>query len=226
VTSQHKWNRGPYSVAMRPLRFLAVTSVLSCCLLLLAAPALACKCMLPAVADARADAKALFEGRVLAIEQQGDDPNSATGKQRVTLAVVRSWKGLEREEQVDVFTNGSSAACGYMFEKNTSYLVYAGEHEGKLSVSLCSRTRPLADAAEDLTVLGAGSTPVKVVPKSAPESGAQDAGGTAPSPEAAATHPPVQKRGGCATGRAQASIFDSLLGFAAVGLLLRRRSRS
>jgi hypothetical protein len=211
---------------MRPLSFLVHTSVLTSCLLLLAAPALACKCTLPAVADAREDARALFEGRVLAIEQQGDDPNSATGKQRVTLAVVRSWKGLEHDEQIDVFTNGSSAACGYMFEKNTSYLIYAGEHEGKLSVSLCSRTRPLADAAEDLALLGAGSTPVKVVPKSAAEPAAKDAGNVEPIPSKQAASAPTHKRsGGCATGRAQASLFDSLLGFAAVGLVLRRRSR-
>jgi len=217
---------------MRSFRSLVVTSVLCCSLLLLAAPALACKCMLPAVDAAREDAAALFEGRVLAIEQQGDDPGAVNGKQRVTLAVVRSWKGLERDERIDVYTNGSSAACGYMFEKSTSYLIYASEHDGKLSVSLCSRTRPIADAAEDLALLGAGATPVNVAPKSSARDAGGDDASAQPAPGQSATQAgkPANKskRGGCATTDGtdgQAGAFEALLGCAAIAMVRRRRSR-
>lgn len=142
---------------------LALASALGCVLLLSSAPALACKCMLPEIAEARDDASALFEGRVVSLERQ-EDPNSITDR-RVTLAVVRSWKALHDVERVDVYTNSSTAACGYPFEENTSYLVYARESEGRLHVSLCSRTRPVAEAEKDLVVLGAGATPVHIEPK-------------------------------------------------------------
>ena len=49
-------------------------------------------------------------------------------------------------------------ACGYGFEPAKSYLVYASATDGALSTNLCSRTRPMAQAAEDLAVLGMGAT--------------------------------------------------------------------
>src|SRR5690606_22193376 len=82
-------------------------------------------------------------------------------------------------------TNSSSAACGYTFEKNTSYLVYARESEGRLHVSLCSRTRPMAEAADDLVVLGAGATPVHIEPKQ--RGAAASAGHAAAPPDAGTT---------------------------------------
>lgn len=209
---------------MLTLRLLLLTLGL-CFGLLHATPALACKCALPSFEAAREDASALFEGRVTAIEQQGDDPGSVTGKQRVTLAVVRTWKSLDRVERVEVFTNGSSAACGYMFAKDASYLVYAREDEGKLWVSLCSRTRPLSDATEDLTLLGAGSTPVHIE---------QSDAGSEPKGRSGADAPPTGQRkepeergskaksGGCATKPATA--FDGSALMLALLALVRRRS--
>ena len=53
-----------------------------------------------------------------------------------------------------------SAACGFPFKEETEYLIYAtgrGEGEKKaLSTSLCARTKPLANAKEDLDALGEG----------------------------------------------------------------------
>jgi hypothetical protein len=53
---------------------------------------------------------------------------------------------------VSVTTAGSGPACGYTFKIGGQYLVYAYRPKdgSGLSVSLCSRTRPLANAAEDL----------------------------------------------------------------------------
>ena len=113
-----------------------------------------------------------------------------------------------------------------MFAKDATYLVYANEHEGELSVSACSRTRPLADAAEDLAFLGAGSTPVAVAPKDKSSSGAavpasaQDAGAR-PVPQTKRVH---TRSGGCASGRSQASA-SWLLALPVVGIVLRRRRR-
>jgi hypothetical protein len=210
---------------MSRLSSVLVVIALLCASMSLSNKALACKCMIAEPPAAREDASAVFEGRVVSItEHKGE---GALDRHQVKLSVVRTWKGLEQREQVDVFTNGSSAACGYTFAKDATYLVYANEHEGELSVSGCSRTRPLADAADDLAFLGAGSTPVAI----APSDKSNAAGSSTPpvhdagAPPAANAPKPVQTRsGGCASGRSASASW--LLALPVVGIMLRRRRRS
>jgi hypothetical protein len=178
-----------------------------------ASPAAACKCKFPTVEEGKEGAVAVFEGRVTKIEDEAKVEGGPPPGKRVTFALVRTWKTLEDQEQVTLRTNESSAACGYDFEQDKSYLVYAGGEPGALSASACSRTRPMSDASEDLGVLGAGITPVKVEP-------AADAGPSAP---------PKTKSAGCATsGSAKASTSSAMLWFMgtpAVGFAVRRRRR-
>jgi hypothetical protein len=162
--------------------------------------------MLPELEAAREDASALFEGRVLAIDDIAGASAATNGAKKVTLAVVRTWKGLDDEEQVEIYTNGSTAACGYPFAKDASYLVFTRTHEGRVTVSHCGRTKPIADAGEDLAKLGAGATPVKVLPKapdvkSAPASAVEVAPATTPDGAGtpSASPPPPTKRG-CGAG--------------------------
>jgi len=193
------------------------------------APAHACKCMFPPVETAREDATAVFEGRVLSIEAVASGAEPSMGQRSITLSVVRTWKGLDREERVTVFTNESSAACGYGFAKDTSYLVYARASEDKqLNVSSCSRTKPLADATEDLTILGAGSTPVAIEPKAIASD--VDAGTTATGAPAvatpSATTPPKKKKGCSVLPSSDADSADPtawLLTLPALALVVRRR---
>lgn len=195
-------------------RFVAIFSLLMAAAFSAPSAAHACKCMFPEVAPAREGATAVFEGRVTAIADEPVEGDVGIGKKRVTLALVRTWKGLENKESVVVSTSASSASCGYMFEPNASYLVYADGTEDALEVSGCSRTRPMSDAADDLAVLGGGITPVEV--KNAP----------------APTTPPVPatapKSGGCGSVSGSASAGASLLFFPATGLLLgaRRKRRA
>lgn len=209
--------------------WLAVTAVLGVSLLL-SAPAHACKCMFPPLETARDDASAVFEGRVLAVEAApGSD--ATNGQQLVTLSVVRTWKSLEHDEHISVFTNGSSAACGFVFTKDASYLIYANEDDHKLHVSACSRTKRLSDAAEDLAFLGAGSTPVHVEAKAITRDNARDgkdAGtGNLPPPVPATATPAAAsvKKKGCSIGQAADADRSQALLFAlpALALWLRRR---
>jgi hypothetical protein len=191
--------------------------------LTLSAPARACKCMFPPVETAREDATAVFEGRVLSIADVPAGSEPSLGEKIVTLAVVRAWKGLEHDERIAVLTNGESAACGYNFAKDTSYLVYARSAEDqKLHVSSCSRTKPLADASEDLTFLGAGSTPVHIEPKAIKAADASPAAAPAATPAAA----PAKKKG-CSVAvvgeRSTTGASAWLLAIAALALCARRR---
>lgn len=211
--------------AMRLLTSSWVTTILVACTLFSTTPAFACKCMVPTVEAARADAAALFEGRVLDVAKQtreGEMP-----RVRATLAVVRTWKGLDREERVEVLTNKDSAACGYEFEKDESYLVYAQRNDGVLHVSLCSRTRPMAEASEDLKVLGAGSTPVHIEPKSDAPDAAVDAtgagAGAGPKPDAPAPKSP--KKRGCTVAMGGGATDESVFALLIAALALTMRSR-
>ena len=49
-----------------------------------------------------------------------------------------------------MLTAGSGPACGYGFKPGERYLVYANRKGTELVTGICSRTRPLADATEDL----------------------------------------------------------------------------
>jgi hypothetical protein len=57
-------------------------------------------------------------------------------------------------------TSVRSGDCGYRFQQGERYLVYAyrGQSQNELTSSVCSRTRPLAEAAEDLDFLNRLST--------------------------------------------------------------------
>jgi hypothetical protein len=179
--------------------------------------ALACKCAPHSVAEGLNDAAAVFEGRVVSIEDVTEGTDPAVAKKRVTLSIVRVWKDLEDVETVTLTTNAESAACGFQFERDTSYLVYANRSEQSLTVHSCTRTRLLADAGEDLTQLGAGVTPVRIIPAT-PAAQTKAA-------EPATTKPP--KRGGCAVSReGKSGLTAFALSALALGLVRRRFKRS
>ena len=100
-------------------------------------------------------ATAVFSGEVIEIRRHRQAADIFAGVE-VMFRVERVWKGVE-SRTVSVFTAQSSATCGYSFREGRTYLVYAhGNAEGRLSASICSRTRRLRDARADLEELGAG----------------------------------------------------------------------
>ena len=165
--------------------------------------------MFPAPEAARDSAAAVFEGLVTDIQHEETTGAAGMGFNVVTLKLVRTWKGVESQESVQVRTNDSSAACGITFEKDKSYLVYAAQGEHGFEAHICGRTRELSAASEDLAVLGGGVTPVKVDPPAAgPEK-----------PE-----PPKVKSGGCGSTSAGSASAGAVL-LPVFGLLLAGRRR-
>jgi len=152
----------------------------------------ACSCAEQSQKQAFESSSAVFEGRVHQIQPAGDGDQKRPPMNRVTLRVVRIWKGAE-SEQITVLTASDSAACGYAFEVNKSYLVYAqaNDPQGRQTgdepasdtpaqnkskntssakekevwtVGLCSRTQPMIEADKDLAKLGLGVVPVNPQP--------------------------------------------------------------
>jgi hypothetical protein len=96
----------------------------------------------------------VFDGDVLRIERIPDSarPSAFRLRRLVTFTVNRAYRGGV-EGTIQIATGSSGADCGYPFEVGDRYLVYAHDSGGTLSTGICSRTRPLSKAAEDLEYL-------------------------------------------------------------------------
>jgi len=141
----------------------------ACCLatLLAAEEAAACSCLEPGPpAEALQQADAVFAGRVVAVERADQEvAGHHLQRRKVTLDVATVWKGcgdgepLAEARRVVLWTGLGGGDCGYDFEPDASYLVYAyaaGDGEERfLTTGICSRTRRVEAAGDDLAALGA-----------------------------------------------------------------------
>lgn len=113
----------------------------------------ACTCApSPPTLEAVAEASAVFQGSILDIKP----PATPAGEMVARVSVERVWKRSRTETVVEVHTPSSSAACGLAFTPGSRWLIYADEIEGNLRAVLCSRSRPLDAAGEDIVALGPG----------------------------------------------------------------------
>ena len=123
--------------------------------------AYACSCVVPDSPEKELQRHdAVFSGNVISMEElHPTEPLYFSGDPVVvTFEIDKIWKGLNSSDSITVHTAQSSASCGYGFETNQKYIVYASYDDEKeqLEVSLCSRTSLLSDASEDLEELGTG----------------------------------------------------------------------
>jgi len=107
----------------------------------------ACSCLAPGtLLEELNKSDAVFVGKVI-------DIKSSSMQREITFERTKIWKGPESVQLV-VVTGTNSASCGYGFEEDKEYLVYASLSEGKYYTDLCSGTKPLFLAVqEDIKVL-------------------------------------------------------------------------
>jgi hypothetical protein len=128
----------------------------------------ACSCKPPPPpAEALKEARAVFAGEVTRVRGPRSIPvRNGRGKvvaYRVTFGaevrfkVINTWKGVT----ADVVTVVTVPGCGYGFVEGGRYLVYAYGDGPGLVTGMCSRTKALDAAPEDLSVLGEGKPPLK-----------------------------------------------------------------
>ena len=117
-------------------------------------PAAACSCIPnPSPEEAFNKADIVFAGRVLEIKNA--DGEAYPAALDVRLWIERPFKGFFIET-IRVRTARDGASCGFPFEEDERYLIYAhSDDEGTLHVSLCSRTAHLRDARADLIAFDA-----------------------------------------------------------------------
>jgi Carboxypeptidase regulatory-like domain len=97
--------------------------------------------------------RAVFAGTVTDIEELPvRDPAARIGSQRVIFSVAKGYRNVAAS-RIEIITHPDEASCGYEFKKGKQYLVYASSKDGFLTTGLCTRTRELAHAAEDIAYL-------------------------------------------------------------------------
>ncbi len=115
------------------------------------------------VAEEVERADAVFVGKVVAMDIPTGLIISSADPVRVTFSVSSVWKGSD-DKTLIVITKRDSASCGYPFEEDKEYLVYAYiDEQADLHANLCSRTALLSDAQEDLALLENGFVPEETV---------------------------------------------------------------
>ena len=119
---------------------------------LLGAPAWSCSCQFggPAACQAFHDASTVFVGAPTRVSEVAQ-PQGAV-RLEYTFRVERVLNGSAVAE-LKVTSGFGGGDCGYRFQIGETYVVYAMVSEstgGRLHTSICTRTRPLRRAAEDL----------------------------------------------------------------------------
>ena len=97
------------------------------------------------------EAQAVFVGRVVEIEPYPSGDIPYIGNRRVRLDVLEPFRGVTTSD-VEVITGSGGGDCGYPFRRGGTYLVYASaaNNSSRLATGICTRTRALGDANEDL----------------------------------------------------------------------------
>lgn len=144
--------KGAGNMVVRTIKWVLVLGACAAGAGFLPQPVSACSCALPApVPEALAASGAVFSGTVRSSRTEGD-------ARVFVVDVLRVWKGgLAR--QVEVTTLRWGSMCGIELQVGESYLIYGGGNAQGVDTGLCTRTRSLARAADDLAQLGEGSEP-------------------------------------------------------------------
>jgi hypothetical protein len=94
----------------------------------------------------------VFTGTVASITPRKRINDRDLNDLNITFALIKSYKGKAAKE-ITVTTASSGIACGYPFETNGQYLVYAYEQDHQLMVSGCGKTKTLKEAKQELQEL-------------------------------------------------------------------------
>lgn len=118
----------------------------------------ACSCWKEAsVCDEFGSVKAVFVGEV--VEGNSGNRMSETLKMKENkptfkFKVLQNFLGTKEDELTTIRTGFGGGDCGFPFRKGERYLVYAyGKEDGTLSTGICSRTRHISVADDDLEEL-------------------------------------------------------------------------
>jgi hypothetical protein len=139
---------------MKPAKLLMFTYALVFCVIRTES-AWACSCSAPVTtAEALNRSTSVFRGRVVKITIPTSDwiGLTRTGAHRVTFQISRQWKGPTTETAI-VVTRLTTEGCGFPFEEQKEYLVYVVAELKHTQTGICTGTKGVADAEEEMEEL-------------------------------------------------------------------------
>ena len=147
---------------MRRLLAVSVLSLATIPAALVLAPtrAHACSCVkTPGPVESAQKAGAVFHGELSSVADIPKTKQFELENKAYTFVVVRTFKG-NLDPEVKVISAASGAACGRTYgEIGSEWLIYARvDDNGEIHDNLCSRSRPMADAAQDIQELDAAES--------------------------------------------------------------------
>ena len=117
-----------------------------------------CDCLTPSTAiEAERNSKLVFIGAVKEILLESKLYGS-NGKQLtlINFEILKHRKGIRNDAMFTSIVN-EGWDCDFQFKENQTYLVFASKYgEKSLTTHICSRTKNIEDATEDLENLGDG----------------------------------------------------------------------
>lgn len=201
--------------------------------LLTARSAQACSCMAPPPpVEAARNADAVFHAKLVSVADVPKTGPHALGNKMFTFEVVRTFKG-QLDAQVNIKTTDNGAACGREYgAAGSEWLIYASiDDQGQAHDNLCSRSKPIADAASDIAELEAAAGTLDQ-PNDPPVDPNADPGPSDPEPEPVepeeveGPEPAEPGKKGCSvsdTETAPLGLSLGMLGMLGIGLTRRRR---
>lgn len=137
------------------MRYLIVAIAVFGWLGLTSSPVQACSCFpVGPPCQAYGSASAVFAGTAVSMRRVGPGEGEAEHRQRLfKFSVDQAYLGVAGTE-IEVHTGSGGGDCGYDFTIGERYLVYANVYNNKLATGICTRTKPFAQANEDLGFLG------------------------------------------------------------------------
>lgn len=196
----------------------------------------ACSCMAPKPpVESAQNASAVFHAKLISVADVPKAHQYSIDNKIYKFEVVRTFKG-QLDAQVNVHTAGNSAACGRDYgAPGSEWLIYARiDEQGQTHDNLCSRSRPIADAAEDIAELEANADALDDPPEAPTEPEPVEPAESEPivppppEPEPAPIEPGKK---GCSASDVETApvgalgLVLGLLGSLGLGHVRRRRSR-
>jgi hypothetical protein len=105
--------------------------------------------------------EAVFSGEVTALEYVPAATERGAAEMLIVRMAARTWWKGAGTDEVTLNTSQyrypdgmtSFEAHDYLFELGRTYLVYASAYHGGLATSICARTKPVEEAAQDILLL-------------------------------------------------------------------------
>lgn len=93
----------------------------------------------------------MFRGKVTEISRPLLGLTKSGGRS-VKFEVLRQWKGAP-STNIEVVTRLTGEACGFPFEEKKEYLVYVVAEPADLQTGICTGTKNLSEAGQEMTEL-------------------------------------------------------------------------